>query len=140
MIGLKLFQSLTNRDLDILTVLWNSPKSMTASEIAAADQSLKINTVQAVLRKLLKNNLIEVADIVYSGTVLSRSYTPTISQKDFALSKLTSEYQQLGKNLSKASLVASLLDTESDQKKVQNDINQLKEMLDNYKKNLSKKS
>lgn len=138
--GLKLFQSLTNRDLDILTVLWNSSKSMTASEITSANPDLKINTVQAVLRKLLKNNVIEVSDIVYSGTVLSRSYAPKISRKDFALFKLTSEYHNLGKDLSKASLVASLLDTESDEEKVQNDIIQLKEMLDHYKKNISKES
>lgn len=125
-------QSLTKRDLDIMTILWNSDVSMTASEIVAADVSLNINTVQAVLRKLLKTKYIEVADIVYSGTVLSRSYRPTVSQNDFALSTITAEYQKLGNQMTKASLLASLLDSESDEKKRKQDIEQLKEMLRNY--------
>jgi predicted transcriptional regulator len=130
--------SLTKRDLDIMTILWNSDVSMTASEIVASDPGLNINTVQAVLRKLLKSNYIEVADIVYSGTVLSRSYRPTVSQNDFALSTITTEYQKLGNQMTKASLLASLLDAEPDKEKRKQDIAQLKEMLRQYQEKESK--
>lgn len=65
--------SLTNREMDILNILWSAQRPLTASEIAKSKEALTINTVQANLRKLQNKNLIRVADIVYSGTVLSRS-------------------------------------------------------------------
>lgn len=133
---LKPFQKFTSRDLDILSVLWNSSEPLTAAQIVETNSNLNMNTVQAVLRKLLKNELIEVADIVYSGTVLARRYKSAISGKDFALYKLSSEYKQFGKDLSKSSLVATLLNEESDKEKVRQDIEQLKKMLEDYEKNL----
>lgn len=133
---LKSLQKFTSRDLDVLTVLWNSPDPLTASQIVANNPKLNINTVQVVLRKLLKDELLEVADIVYSGTVLARRYKPSISGKDFILYKFCADYKQFGKDLSKSSLVAALLDAESDKEKVRQDIKQLKEMLEDYEKNL----
>ena len=133
---LKPFQKFTSRDLDILSVLWNSSEPLTAAQIVETNSNLNMNTVQAVLRKLLKNELIAVADIVYSRTVLARRYKSAISGKDFALYKLSSEYKQFGKDLSKSSLVATLLDEESDKEKVREDIEQLKKMLEDYEKNL----
>lgn len=134
--NIKLPKKITNRDMDILKILWNSSIPMTASQITAASPDLTINTVQAVLRKLLKSNLVKVANIVYSGTVLSRSYVPTLSSDEFAVAQLTLDYQKLGKNISKASFVCSLLDTEMDRKKLKEDIIELEQMLTEYKKNL----
>ncbi|MBQ9142627.1 MAG: BlaI/MecI/CopY family transcriptional regulator [Lachnospiraceae bacterium] len=75
--------NLTGRERDILSILWNSEKSLIASEVVTYREDLTINTVQAVLKKLLKRNLIEVDQIVYSGTVLSRSYKPTLTEAEF---------------------------------------------------------
>ena len=86
------FSKLTSREVDIMNILWASEKPLIASEIADSRPDLTVNTVQAVLRKLLKYQLIEVADIVYSGTVLSRSYRPTITSEEFALHEVTSDY------------------------------------------------
>lgn len=69
--------NLTERDMEILNILWESTESMTASQLIEADPTLTINMVQAVLRKLLKKNLIQVDKIVYSRTALCRSYSPT---------------------------------------------------------------
>lgn len=77
--------SLTKRDLDVLNILWESDDPKTAAQIVKAGPELTMNTVQAVLRKLLKNKLVEIAEIVYSGTVLTRSYKPIISQEIFFL-------------------------------------------------------
>ena len=43
---------------------------------------LNINTVQAALRSLIKKNYIEVAEIVYSGTVLTRSYRAIVKREE----------------------------------------------------------
>ena len=92
----KKFPKLTSREVDIMNILWTSGKPLIASEIADCRPDLTINTVQAVLRKLLKYQLVEVADIVYSGTVLSRSYRPTITSEEFAVHEVTSDYLAFG--------------------------------------------
>lgn len=128
----KKFPKLTSREVDIMNILWTSGKPLIASEIADCRPDLTINTVQAVLRKLL----VEVADIVYSGTVLSRSYRPTITSEEFAVHEVTSDYLAFEKTLSKPLLVSALLDTEEDPVKARETIDELQKMLDEYKKNL----
>ncbi|WP_313758111.1 BlaI/MecI/CopY family transcriptional regulator [Tissierella sp.] len=122
---------LTNRELDILNILWTAEKPLLASDIPRIDNSISINTAQAVLRKLLKKNLIEVADIVYSGTVLSRSYQPTISSNDFSLQQFVKQFQNLNKSISTPSIVATLLEHEKNEKIV---IEELEKMLKERKK------
>ena len=74
---------ITSKQLEIMQVLWRSDQSLTASEIASSDPVLNINTVQVCIRQLLKNEYIQVADIVYSGTVLCRSYSPIVSKQEY---------------------------------------------------------
>ena len=76
-------KKLTNKELDVLRVLWDSEDPLLASEISKIDPSLNSNTVQAALRNLTKKGYIKVADIVYSGTVLSRRYTPIVTQPEY---------------------------------------------------------
>lgn len=76
---------LSDRELEVMQVLWASETPVIASEIQKLNSELNINTIQAVLRKLLQKKMIEVADIVYSGTVLSRSYKPIVSADEYLL-------------------------------------------------------
>lgn len=126
--------NLTKRDLDVMNILWDSDTPKTAALIVKAKPELTMNTVQAVLRKLLKSKLIEVAEIVYSGTVLTRSYSPIVSQEDFLVHKMTSEYKSLSKKISKVSILSALLETEEDPEKVDRDIAELQNLLDDYNK------
>ncbi len=135
MILKKPYEKITHRDLDILNILWNAGKPMTASEIVATGNGLTTNTVQAVLRKLLKQKWIEIADIVYSGTVLCRSYRPAMTARDFALTQLADEFKQLQEEVTTSSLVATLLDNEPDAQKRAKEIQQLEQLLADYKKN-----
>lgn len=125
---------LTKRDVEILSILWNSNHSMTASEISEASPGLSVNTVQAVLRKLLKNKLIEIENIVYSGTVLARSYIPLITAQDYALAKLAMDYQKFEKQISKGAVLVTLLDLENDPKKNSEEAQELEKILEEYKK------
>lgn len=127
---------LTGRDMDILDILWNSENPMTASQITEAKDGLTINTVQSVLRKLLKLELVEVADIVYSGTVLCRSYRASVSAQEIALSRFVSESRRLPDGISPSSFVAALLDTETDKEARAKEIQKLEHLLQDYKKNL----
>lgn len=122
---------LTQREFDILKILWSSEKPLVASDFTKIDESLSINTVQAVLKNLLKKNLIKVADIVYSGTVLSRSYTPTINEKDFTLKNIVKDYKEIEKAVPLPNFVATLLDQESDEEEA---IKELERLLEERKK------
>ena len=131
------YTKLTNRDMDILNILWDSPKSLTAQEITNSQEGLTINTVQAELRKLLKLELIAVADIVYSGTVLCRSYRPAMTAQEFTISQFTSEIKEFAGDISASAFVAALLDTEPDKENRAREIEELEHLLEDYKKNLS---
>lgn len=81
---------ISGREKDIMSVLWRTGESLTSSAIAEKGDGLSINTVQAAMRSLLKKGYIKVDDIVYSGTVLTRSYKPIISAEQYAAHQLQS--------------------------------------------------
>jgi predicted transcriptional regulator len=97
---------LKKRQLEVMDVLWEADEPMIASEIVKAREDLNVNTVQAALRSLVKKNYIEVADIVYSGTVLSRRYKTLITKEDYTNSIET----DLNKILHNPSLFAHYID------------------------------
>lgn len=78
---LKKRSKLTRRQLEVMRVLWIADEPLTASEILKRDLELNINTVQSVVKTLLEKEFIKVADIVYSGTVLCRSYVPLMTEQ-----------------------------------------------------------
>ena len=67
---------LSQRELDVLAILLSAEKSLTATEIVWRKQGLTQSTVTAVLRKLLRDRLVEVDGLTHSGKVLSRMYKP----------------------------------------------------------------
>ncbi len=127
--------SLTKREMDVMTILWESNTPLVASEITKMDDSLNINTVQAVIRKLLDKKYIEVADIVYSGTVLTRSYRPTLSKKEMTVQRFIRQFQENDK-VSIPNLVTTLLKHEKNEREV---IEELEVMLEERKKMLKQK-
>ncbi len=55
-VGEILKRQLSKRELDVMNVLWNSPKPLMASEIAQLNSALSINTVHTVLKPNLPIN------------------------------------------------------------------------------------
>lgn len=79
---------LSEKEREIMTVLWTSDEPLTVSGITEKSHGLNQNTVAASIKKLLNKGYVEVADIVYSGTVLTRCYTHVISAQEYALQQL----------------------------------------------------
>ena len=132
----KTYWNSTNRDMTILNILWDANVPMTAVEIADAREDFSVNIVQPPLRKLLRENLIEVSDIVYSGKVLTRRFRPTMTREEFAASQVTEELRQAQTEFSAPSFVLAMLKTEKDDKKKLQEIQDLERMLEEYKKTL----
>lgn len=76
-------KQLSKREIDVMNILWASNIPLSASEIAQCNSNISRNTIQAVLKTLLENQFIEVSDIIYSGTVLTRTYKPVISMTEY---------------------------------------------------------
>jgi predicted transcriptional regulator len=125
---------LTDREMDVMKILWSSKEPLVASEIAKKGDSLSNNTVQSVLRKLLEKKYIVVADIVYSGTVLTRSYKPIVLKKDLLLEQFVSQFNKDDDTIPIPSLVGTLLKHEKNEKET---IEKLEKLLEERKNILS---
>lgn len=89
---------------------------MIASEIAKANNALNLNTVHACLRSLSDKGAIKVDDIVYSGTVLTRSYVPVITSEEYFGDLYNDILGTKKENL----LLRSLIDTQTDITELEN--------------------
>ncbi|MDD3185306.1 MAG: BlaI/MecI/CopY family transcriptional regulator [Anaerostipes sp.] len=103
-------KKLTKRQLDIMKIFWNSEESLTASDVEHIDSSLNINTIRTSIQTLLKNRYIETADVVYSGTVLARSYKPLISAEEY----IQDTFSGFKKQFSSQAYLAHMIDETPD--------------------------
>lgn len=86
---------LFEREIQILNILCGSEDSMTSADIVEVGERLSQSTVQAVLRKLLKLELVEAKEVKHSGNVLSRAYVPTEKVKAEALQQAQDYMKQM---------------------------------------------
>lgn len=66
-----------------MDIFWTKDIPLSSRDLIEIDSSLNKNTTQAVLRKLVEYEFIEVASIGYSGTVLTRLYQPLVSAEEY---------------------------------------------------------
>lgn len=123
------------RELEVLNILWNTDKPLMASSIVNMQEELTQSTVTAVLRKLLKENLVEVAGVAHSGKVLSRLYRPTELSKEVLLQDFADQYYKFRSVISKSELLKAMLDKDSDmdKKEIARDIADIKNVLKDFK-------
>lgn len=125
--------SITDRELDVLNILWNSSKPMFAAEIIAAKEDLGNNTVQAVIRSLKIKKLIDVADTTIRGNMVARSYKVLISKSEFYLKKATDDVAKSDVKISMPDIVAAFFDKK---KATAKDIEELETWLEAKKRDL----
>lgn len=131
--------NLPSREVEILYAMWNAGRPLLASEIAEADEDLKIATVHTTLKRMLKKNLIEVVDFAKSGNVFGRCYQPTISLKEFELSRLSDNYKKKKcKDIKASNLVAALLEDEDNSTALE-ELDELEKLILEKRKKLMKK-
>lgn len=96
------------RELEILNILWGSDNALTSTEIVDAGKGLSQSTVQAVLRKLPKDGLVEVDGITHSGNVLSRTYRQTEKSREAVLRQFIEQYKGISNIVSKDEVIKAL--------------------------------
>lgn len=83
---------LNAREMDVLNILWKSKKPMTSTDVVNEKGDLTQSTAIAVLRKLLRDELVEVSGVTHSGKVLSRTYRPTEQSKQVLMDNFLELY------------------------------------------------
>lgn len=124
-------KKLSKQQLEVMKILWNSETPLIASDIVKKHPALNINTVQACLRVLIKAEAIEIADIVYSGTVLTRSYRPLISKDEY----FNDTYKDIIGDATRSSLITSLIKSETDIE----ELDRLRDMINKRKAEIEEK-
>ncbi|WP_282709452.1 BlaI/MecI/CopY family transcriptional regulator [Ligilactobacillus sp. Marseille-Q7487] len=74
---------LTKKEEEIMSILWDSDKPMSANDIMNASNGICLNTVQQTLHKLLKINYIHISNIELNKKSLTRLFRPSIDEADY---------------------------------------------------------
>lgn len=125
---------LNPRELEVLKILHESERPLTSTEIVNSGAELTQSTVQAVLRKLLANELVEVQGVTHSGNVLSRTFGATEKSKDVLIEKFLQDYKSFRSIISMQTAVAGMLEQNSDAATKEKDIKELEKLLSDLKK------
>lgn len=127
---------LNPRELDVLNILWKTDEPMTSTDIVSEQRGLTQSTVIAVLRKLLNENLVEVAGVTHSGKVLSRTYRPTEESRKVIMDNFAGDYASFKNVVSESELCAAILGVEQNPELVKTEISKLKEILADYERKI----
>lgn len=74
---------LKGKRYDVMNVLWEEGKPLSAFEINEIAPELKMPTVRRCLELLLKEKLIDVAGTSMNGKVYARNYRPLLSRETY---------------------------------------------------------
>lgn len=96
------------REIEILNMLFSSDNALTSGDIVASGNRLSQSTVQAVLKKLLKEGLVTVEGTTHSGNVLSRTYRPTEAAKQAVKQQIVDACKSVNNIVSWSELIEEL--------------------------------
>ena len=127
---------LNQRELDVLNILWKSEEPMTSTDIVNEMRGLTQSTVIAVLRKLLKDELVEVCGVTHSGKVLSRTYRPTEASREVILNNFATDYANFRNVVSKSDICAAILHVDQSPEKMKSELEKLKDIIADCERNI----
>lgn len=125
---------LNPRELEVLKILHESSRALTSTEIVNAGVGLTQSTVQAVLRKLLAAEMVDVQGVTHSGNVLSRTFGATEKSKEILTKKFLNDYRCFRTIISKKAAVAGMFEMDEDDSKRTQDIKEIEQLLADMKK------
>lgn len=127
---------LNPRELDVLNILWKSDQAMTSTDIVNEMRGLTQSTVIAVLRKLLKEGLVEVDGVTHSGKVLSRTYRPTAASRNIIMDNFAADYANFKDVIAQSDICAAIMHVEDRPDRLKAEIKKLKAVISDWEKKL----
>lgn len=124
---------LNPRELEVLKILHESDRALTSTEIVNSGTGLTQSTVQAVLRKLMAAELVDVQGITHSGNVLSRTFGATEKSKEVLKERFFHDYLCFRTIISKQAALAGMFEMDDDESNRAEDIRELELLLADLK-------
>lgn len=125
---------LNEKEYDILSTILHSDQPLNVSQIIDFHPSMTANIVQPSIRKLMKLNLVEVADITLEGNVFSRRFKPTAAAPEMLRKMFVDDYVHFSKLVSGQTLISAMVQADNDPSKAMQDIDEMEKLLWEYKK------
>jgi len=104
---------LTEKELEIMNVLWRSNGPLTASEIIAAsdNRTWKEGSVYIIMKMLLKKGAVILAMHKPTVSNTARAYAPTLTSEEYIVANLASIQSETGIHLDIPTLISHLKKT-----------------------------
>ena len=125
---------LNPRELEVLKILHENERALTSTEIVNSGEELTQSTVQAVLRKLLAAELVEVQGVTHSGNVLSRTFGATSKSKEVLTEKFLGDISSFHSIIDKMDILAGMMELEEDGPKKEAELDKMIKYLTGLKK------
>lgn len=126
---------LTNKEYEIMKILWNSEKPLLISDILLQATNIANNSLHPMIKKLIKNGFIKVVGNVKVVKTTSRLYAPAISVDEYAAMQLEEIFKTSNKKLNLGNMVSYFAKNHQKDEKV---ITELEEFIKNYKNDIMK--
>ena len=122
------------RELEILNILYSSDQALTSAQIVRAGDGLTQSTVQAVIRKLMADDMIEEKGVTYSGNVLSSTFGVTERSREVLNQHFINYFRTYKSIIGLRALIEGILEMEEDETEKGEYIKILEELLDELKR------
>lgn len=127
---------LTNRELAVMRILWESEKPLMVSEIVQKDKNGTIYSVQRIIQNLIKKNMVAVDGVSYNKKALGRTFKPIVSSDVIELSTIREIFNNMiSKDITASNLIATLLPT-GNSKQTLEELNRLEDIIRKRKKEI----
>ncbi len=123
---------LTNKEYQIMKILWNSEKPLLVSDILAKAENIAENSLHPMINSLIKKNYIKIVGNVKVSKTNSRLYAANISIDEYAAKQLNEIFDSANKTPD-ISNVLMYFSKHNKKKKNENLINELQKFIDDYK-------
>lgn len=108
---------LTNRELEVMQILWQAGEPLMISEIVQRDPNSTVYSVQRIMQNLLRKKAAAVDSIGYNQKALARKFRPLIMEESIEIGMLQEMLRKVSSGEGqRARLIASLLPQENDEK------------------------
>lgn len=122
---------LTNKEYEIMKILWDSDRPMLISDIIAKADKIAVNSLHPMIKKLIKNGFISVEGNVRVSKTKSRLYAPAITIDEYAAMQMDEILRTSNKKLNWNNILSYFIKRN---KKDESIIPELEEFIEKYNK------
>lgn len=124
--------NLTEKEYEVLQILWQNPKPMLASDIMAEISNASHNSVHHILNKLMGKGLVKVVGNVKVVKSQSRLYAPAMSVAEYIAVQSGEIFKSTTKNFDLKNFLLCL--TKKNKNKNDEIISEIKSFIEEYER------